>query len=132
MWIMNQYEEFKRHQLVNFAIELKSSSELIGSIGLQLEVPHKRAQLGFWVGVPYWNKGYCTEAARTVVAYGFDTLLLNRIYASHFSSNPASGKVLTKVGMKPEGTQIQHFVRFGKFEDAKTYGIVKMSYTTEQ
>ena len=128
IWIMNQYEEFKHNRLVNFAIELKDSGTLIGSMGLQLEINHRRAQLGFWIGLPYWNKGYCTEAGLKVIAYGFNQLSLNRIYALHFASNPASGKVLGKIGMVYEGSQKQHHVRFGRFEDAELYGLLKADF----
>ena len=131
LWIMNQYEDFKRRQMVNFAMELKESCELIGSIGLDLELGHRRAQMGFWVGVPYWNKGYCTEAARGVLEYGFEKLKLNRIYASHFTSNPASGHVLKKIGMHHEGTQKQHYVRFDKFVGAENYGLVRSEYGSQ-
>lgn len=127
-WIMSQYEDFKHNRMVNFAIELKETGALIGSIGLQLELLHQRAQLGFWVGMPYWNKGYCTEAAREVITFGFDKLRLNRIYAIHFGTNPASGRVLKKIGMSHEGTQKQHFIRFGQVEDAEMYGMMKSCY----
>ena len=125
---MGQYEDFKRNLMVNFAIELKDSNELIGSIGLDLELGHERGQLGFWIGVPYWNKGYCTEAAREIISYGFNDLKLNRIYASYFSSNPASGHVLKKIGMCHEGTQKQHYLRFGRFMDGEMCSILRSNF----
>ena len=128
MWIMSQFEDYKNHRMVNFAIVRSQDASLIGSIGLELERAHQRAQLGYWVGLPYWNMGYCTEAAMEVVKYGFDTLRLNRIYAPHFKSNPASGKVLQKIGMHHEGTQLQHYFRFGRFEDAELYGMLRRDY----
>ena len=128
LWIMNQYEDFKHRRLINFAIDLKDSCTLIGSIGLELDIPHARAQLGFWIGVPFWSKGYCTEAAREVLNYGFQKLRLNRICASHFASNPASGKVLKKIGMTHEGSQRQHYIRFGQFEDAEIYGMLRSEF----
>lgn len=131
MWIMNQYEDFKRRQMVNFAMELKASCELIGSIGLDLELAHQRAQMGFWVGLPYWNKGYCTEAASRVLEFGFTAMKLNRIYASHFTTNPASGHVLKKIGMHHEGTQEQHYVRFDKFVGVENYGIVRAHFDSQ-
>lgn len=129
-WIMSQFEDFKHNRLVNFAIVLKETNALIGSMGLQLELLHQRAQLGFWIGLPYWNKGYCTEAAQEVIAFGFEKLHLNRIYATHFGTNPASGRVLKKIGMNHEGTQRQHFIRFGQAEDAEMYGIMKGCYNS--
>lgn len=127
-WILGLIEDYKKDRVVNFAIEVKSTGELIGSIGLVLEMAHNRGDLGYWVGVPYWGKGYCTEAGRAILAYGFGVLDLNRIAAPHFSSNPASGRVLQKLGMKHEGTRRQHYLHFGKFEDAELYGLLREEY----
>jgi RimJ/RimL family protein N-acetyltransferase len=103
-WIESQERGFAAGRLVNFAITLRGERTLIGSIGLTLD-PELRgtAQLGYWVGVPYWNRGYCTEAACAVVDYGFARLGLERIHAHHLVRNPASGRVLAKAGMREEG-----------------------------
>ena len=71
-----------------------------------------RAELGYWMGVPYWNHGYCSEAARALVAYGFEQMGLHRIYAHHFTRNPASGRVMQKAGMTYEGTLRQHIKKW--------------------
>ena len=128
-WIMHQFEDFKKQRMINFAIDLQAESILVGSIGLDLRLEHQSAQLGYWIGQPYWNMGYCTEAARKIVEYGFVVLGLNRIYASHFKSNPASGRVLQKLGMRHEGVQRQQFIRFGNFEDNELYGVLRDEYT---
>lgn len=78
--------------------------------------------------MPYWGQGYCTEAAREIVDYGFNTLDLHRIYALHYSRNTGSGKVLQKLGMTYEGKQRQHYQRFGRWEDAALYGMLKAEY----
>ena len=127
-WILSLVDDFKNDRLVNFAIDLKSSGLLIGSIGLVLEMPHNRGDLGYWVGMPYWGQGLCTEAGHAVLKYGFNVLGLNRIAAPHFSSNPASGRVLQKLGMSHEGMRRQHYLRFGKYEDAEMYGLLKEDY----
>src|ERR1700746_2272380 len=54
-----------------FAITLRDSGVLVGGIGLRIDPPHQHAELGYWIGVPYWGRGYATEAARAVVRYGF-------------------------------------------------------------
>lgn len=127
-WIMSQFEDYKNGRMVNFAIELIRENILIGSIGLELTAAHRHGQLGYWVGVPYWNEGYCTEAGRAVVAYGFEELKLNRIWAPHFKSNPASGRVLEKVGMQYEGCQRQQYLRFGQYEDVNLYGMLRSAH----
>ncbi len=71
-WIGTHQERFDKGELVNFAITLRDSGELIGAIGLEVRRSQNRAELGYWIGVPFWNRGYCTEAARAVLAHGFD------------------------------------------------------------
>jgi len=108
-----------------FAIVSRGTGTLIGGIGLRLESAHNHAELGYWLGVPYWGKGYATEAALAVVRYGFEELRLHRIQASHFSSNPASGNVLRKIGMSHEGCKREHILKWGKYLDLELYGMVR-------
>ena len=60
--------------LVAFAVVEKESESLIGIINIKQTIAYKRGELGYWIGRPYWGKGYGTEAARAMVAYGFVTL----------------------------------------------------------
>ena len=85
----------------------------------------KMAEIGYWIGKPYWSQGYCTEAAREVVRYGFEVLNLNRIQARHMTKNPASGRVMEKVGMKYEGRLRQSLLRWDQFEDVAIYSILR-------
>lgn len=109
----------------SFAIVLRSPGRLIGGVGLHPDGQHQRAELGYWIGVPYWRRGYATEAAQAVVRYGFDELKLNRIFASHFRQNPASGRVLKKIGMRHEGRLRQHVLKWGQFMDVEIYSILR-------
>ncbi len=127
-WILSLIDDYKKDRIVNFAVDLKETGALIASVGLVLEMAHNRGDLGYWIGMPYWGNGYCTEAGRAVLEYGFNQLELNRIAAPHFSSNPASGRVLQKLGMQHEGTRRQHYFRFGKYEDAEVYGILRSEF----
>ena len=81
--------------------------------------------MGYWMGVPYWNHGYCSEAARALVAHGFQQMGLHRIYAFHFVRNPASGRVMQKAGMTYEGTLRQHVKKWERYEDLTAYGILR-------
>ena len=85
------------------ATTLRSDGRQIGGVGLRVEDPHQHAELGYWLGVPYWRQGYATEAACEMLRYGFVELGLHRIFASHFRHNPASGRILVKLGMRYEG-----------------------------
>ena len=98
---------------------------------MALDQQHARAEMGYWIGKPYWNNGYCTEAAEAVLRYGFTELGLNRIYAHHFGRNPASGRVMEKIGMVYEGCLRQHVQRWGVFEDLKIYAILKSEYESQ-
>lgn len=111
--------------VTRFAITLHSTGELIGGIGFRLEADHHRAELGYWIGVPYWGLGYATEAARPMLDYGFEALRLHRIYASHVTGNPASGRVLLKIGMQYEGRLRGHVCKWGEFQDLECYAILK-------
>lgn len=128
-WIQSHHESYQNGHTINFAIVLHPGAPLIGSIGLHnIHPANCRAELGYWIGKPYWNHGYCTEAARAVLQYAFGVLGLNRIFATHVLRNPASGRVMQKLGMSCEGRLRQHVEKWGRFEDLKVYGILKSDY----
>jgi [ribosomal protein S5]-alanine N-acetyltransferase len=112
-------------QSVVFAMEVRDTAQFVGAIGLELQLAHRKAELGYWIGVPFWGNGYATEAARAVIRYGFDELNLNRIYASYITQNPASGRVLRKIGMKHEGTLRGHILKWDVFHDSEFFGILR-------
>ena len=82
--------------------------------------------MGWQIDKPYWNRGYMTEAARAVFEYLFCEIGFHRIYSGHDTRNPASGKVMQKLGMTPEGIARQHYYKAGfGTGDAQKYGILK-------
>jgi [ribosomal protein S5]-alanine N-acetyltransferase len=108
-----------------FAIVVREGNRLCGGMGLRVEEQHRRAELGYWIGVPYWGNGYATEAGQAVIRFGFQQLGLNRIFAAHFRHNPASGRVLAKLGMRYEGRLRQHIWKWGEFVDSEAYAILR-------
>lgn len=100
----------------------------IGGIGLRVDEQHQHAELGYWLGVPYWGQGYATEAAREMLRYGFAELGLHRIFASHFKHNAASGRILLKLGMRHEGCQSEHLRKWDEFVDSELYGILRREW----
>jgi RimJ/RimL family protein N-acetyltransferase len=110
---------------LRFAITPRDSGELAGVIGLIVNRDHLRAEIGYWIGVPYWGRGYAAEAGRAVVRYAFGELGLNRVYAEVFSRNPASARVLQKIGMRHEGTHRAHIVKWGEAVDVEMYGVLR-------
>jgi RimJ/RimL family protein N-acetyltransferase len=75
--------------------------------------------------VPFWNRGYATEASAALIAYGFDELGLNRVLARHITRNPASGRVMSKLGMRPEGVMREHIMKGDEPEDIAIYAILR-------
>jgi ribosomal-protein-alanine N-acetyltransferase len=131
-WISSHPSGFESGRIAVFAIVRRLSGELAGAVGLRVVRHYRRAELGFWIGRPFWNKGYCTEAGRVALDYGFTTLRLNRIHASCFSRNPASARVLQKLGMVYEGRARQHAKKWNRFEDIEFYGILKARWEGEK
>jgi RimJ/RimL family protein N-acetyltransferase/SAM-dependent methyltransferase len=123
-WIAMHPTWWDRDEQVVFAIT-REGDGLVGAVGLVIERAHRRGELGYWVGVPFWNQGIATEAARAVIAFGFTSLDLNRILARHLTRNPSSGRVMAKLGMRFEGVQRQHVVKWGVPEDLVEYAIVR-------
>jgi len=110
------------------AATLRSDGRQIGGIGLRIDEQHQHAELGYWLGAPYWGQGYATEAAREMLRYGFEDLKLHRIFASHFKHNPASGRILVKLGMRHEGCQREHLRKWDQFVDSELYGILRRDW----
>lgn len=127
-WIKTHPTSFAEGKGVVFAITFSESNMLCGAIGLLINQENNRAELGYWIGKHFWGNGYCTEAALAVIKYGFESLGLHRIHSSHFSSNPASGRVMQKIGMRYEGCLRQHILKWGKFEDTVKYAILKSEW----
>ncbi|HUV94712.1 MAG TPA: GNAT family N-acetyltransferase [Anaerolineae bacterium] len=125
LWISSHRGASERGELVPLAITLSADGTLIGAISLGLDQSHERAELGYWIGAPYWGQGYCTEAARAILGYGFGVLGLHRIHSSHFARNPASGRVMQKLGMTREGCLRHHVKKWDAFEDLAVYGLLR-------
>jgi RimJ/RimL family protein N-acetyltransferase len=127
-WIGTHQGAFENEEAVTFAITRVEDNRVVGAIGLQLIKSHRGAEVGYWVGKPYWNRGYATEATMAVIAYGFEQLNLNRIQARHMTKNPPSGRVMEKAGMTYEGTLRQSIYRWSSYEDAALYSILQEEY----
>ena len=123
-WIASHQDQFAASGSIVLAITLREDGTLAGAIGLDVEPLHRRAELGYWVGLDYWGRGYCTEAALALVRHGFETMGLHRILAHHFSRNPASGRVMQKIGLRHEGTLRGHVLKWGVQEDLELYGML--------
>jgi ribosomal-protein-alanine N-acetyltransferase len=127
-WIGTHSGERERGDGLVWAIEPQAASGLAGAIGVTVKPEREAAELGYWIAKPAWGQGYATEAARAVIACAFDDVGLHRVFARHFTDNPASGRVMQKAGMTYEGTLRHMFRRFGEWRDFAFYSILESEY----
>jgi len=124
-WIATHAAGWAARRSITYAITERAAGALVGAIGLEVAAAHARGELGYWVALPCWGRGYATEAARELLAFGFDALGLNRIQAQYMTRNPASGRVLEKLGMRREGVHRQHVRRWDRFEDVAVCALLR-------
>ncbi|MGG3573874.1 GNAT family N-acetyltransferase [Bacillus gobiensis] len=122
--------EYDSKEFCYWAIKLKTSGELIGEIDLyNFDIATENCEVSYSLGYKWWNQGYGTEALRAVVEFGFWHMNIHKISAAHNLDNPASGKIMNKVGMEQEGI-IRHMIRNAKnqYKDCAVYGILQEDY----
>lgn len=121
-----KFIEFSLSQspVCNFAIEVEG--EVVGVIGIILGVDiHKlSAEIGYWIGEPFWGKGIMTEAVKAFVGYVFQAYEIHRIFAGIFSFNEASMRVAEKAGLRYEGTHKEALIKNGTLADEVIYAIL--------
>ncbi len=115
-WIAENRAECARGEALVFAIERRADRTLVGAIGLSFYVDEDAAEIGYWIGRPYWGKGYATEALHGLLRLGFGRLGLERVTASAVDGNFASMRVQEKAGLALVGdTEINAPARGGSF-----------------
>ena len=121
-------ERWRADEAYVFAIIEKSSGRFAGCMGIHPVSEHNRAEVGYWIGKPFWGRGLATAALRLIIQFGFETLKLNRIEAGHFAGNTASGRVMQKANMRFEGVRRQAFWHRDSFKDAHWHAILCADY----
>lgn len=101
-WIATLAPAFSQGDKVVYAVTQRDTEELVGSVSLT-DFSGETGTLDFWMGVPYWGRGYCTEAVQSLVRYGFDQLGLSAIHANYMRNNLAGDRVLVKCGFEYKG-----------------------------
>jgi len=109
-----------------WAVCERSGGTLVGTIGIVYN-RHNSAEIGYWLGAPWWNKGYTSEAAGAVLRYAFELRdpPLQRVDSHHFFGNDASGRVMEKMGMKFEGTCLNAARKHGQALNVKRYAVTR-------
>ena len=105
------------------ALAIDLAGEAIGAIGIELkrDVYRKTASIGYWVGEPFWGRGFATRALLLMTEYGFENYDITRLEASVFDWNPASARVLEKAGYQLEARLQDRILKDGRFADELIY-----------
>ncbi|MCI8379047.1 MAG: GNAT family N-acetyltransferase [Lachnospiraceae bacterium] len=112
---------------------IEKNSEMIGSIGVTITSEYDfKGELGYKIGSHWWNQGYASEAAEAVINYMFHNTDIERISAFCSVENPASGKVMEKIGMRYEGLMRHYYKTRDGFHDCALYGIIRSQATRAQ
>jgi len=128
-WIGTHEERFAKGTLFNAAIAGRDDGTLYGAVGLEIHPPHDHAEIGYWVGVPYWGRGYATEASGALLAWAFGERRLHRVIGRHVARNPASGRVMEKLGMRREGVMREHWRYCDGYDDIVIFGVLESEFT---
>ncbi len=132
-WIVAFMGRSEQGEAVTYAVTRADDAAFMGAVALRdIDTEHLQAELSFWIGVPYWGCGYASEAGRRLVRSGFEEHGLNRIYAHHMVRNPASGRVLEKVGMQQEGVLRQRVRKWGVFEDVVLQAVLRADFGVDR
>ena len=101
--------------------------ELIGGIGLEMgeDIHRHSAEIGYWLGEPFWGQGIATRAVLAMTRFGFERFGLTRIFATVMETNPSSAAVLEKAGYSFEGRLCRSVIKDGRILDELMYAIVK-------
>ena len=96
------------------------SGAVIGCTGYRA-FGEDHAELGYWIGKPYWRMGYATEAVRALILHAFETGGFAYLTVGHFSDNPASARIIAKFGFAPEGKEMRECAARGARAQCLTY-----------
>ena len=104
-------------------LAIEHEGEPIGGVGLQplADVARFTAEVGYWLGEPFWGRGFATEALIRLTGYAFERFAFERLEAWVFATNPASARVLEKAGYEREATMKRAVFKDGRFLDCHVY-----------
>ena len=123
-WLASEEALIDSDIVYDWGFVLKETEELIGSGGLVFIEPKEMYELGYNIMKKYWNKGLATEAAEAIIAFGKNELQQKHIYCCHAKDNPASGKVMTKVGFQYQGDGVYYSWNHERKFESKEYLLV--------
>lgn len=125
-WIAYVQPRHEAGEEFAFAI-MSAEDELVGVTGL-VGVTDTTAELGFWIGKPYWNRGYATAAARQAVEFAFDEVGLDRVFARPLERNTPSRRVLEKLGFQFQQTETHEHPKWTEADQFARYRIDRSAW----
>lgn len=125
-WIARVGRRHREGRQYAFAITARDSDELIGAIALAVEdypVTGRTGEIGYWLGLPFWGRGYASEAVAAMTAFGLDCARLDRIEAVVFKENRSSKRVLERCGYRLERAEVRRYPDRGGRRKVLLYAI---------
>ncbi|MES2614924.1 MAG: GNAT family protein [Bdellovibrionota bacterium] len=124
----------ERNSLIFMAVELKSTKQAIGSVGIfqRSDLSRYTLELGYCLGEQWWGSGYILEASLAIVDYGFLTMhYLERVEANCVVENHASRRIMEKIGMQREGVLRNFFEKDGKMHNSYMYSVLRQEWMSK-
>jgi ribosomal-protein-alanine N-acetyltransferase len=119
----------ERQEVLYWGVVRKSDNKLIGTCGIfEWVVRDARAELSYTLGRPYWGQGFASEIVGSLIRFGFETLLLNRLEGRCLRENLASARVLEKAQLSLDGILRQQLYLKGAYRDLKVYSLLRQEW----
>lgn len=111
--------------MYEFAITDRVKGDLYGAIALSNNQNFRNGEIAYWIGEEFWGHGFATEAAQAILDFAFLEKEYHKVFARYFKSNPASGRIMQKLGMKEEGILLDQVRKENQYQDLIYYGLIK-------
>lgn len=131
-WFRFLRDNMRKLESFEFGMFLRDTQEYIGNVGLiNISRSHNHADITYYIDTAHRGQGLTTEAALKMLEFGFSALGFEKISGVCMSSNPASRRVMEKIGMKYEGTSRSELLKNGVYYDIDRLSILKSEYFTD-
>ena len=128
-YVRTRLGQMRRGRALALVIRTRAAGDFCGLVELrEIDQEHALAELSFWLAVEARGRGYMGEAIGAILHVGFQDLGCNRIGAYHMVRNPASGRVLVRLGFRVEGLLRQRVRKWGVFEDVVALALLRADW----
>lgn len=127
-WIRQKNKDWPAGLDYQFVVTEAGTGDLVGHGGLRMDEMRRVGELGYWFGRRYWGRGYASEAAEALVAFGFLDLKLERIWSAVHPANLASARVLVKAGLISDEFKTISFPAIEETVSSPTYALMRADY----